>query len=125
MKRNQLLLIVAIGVAGTFILGKFASNLHHWFPVVFTLPGSYPYVDSFIMVMSIVTTFYMIQKKIECWVIWIVVDIVATCLYFVKGVKFYSIEYFIFTLIASFGLWHWIKEYKSYTAAGKEQPTAV
>lgn len=120
MKRSELLLTVVTGIAGTFILGKFASNLHHWFPVAFALPSAYPYTDSFIMVMSIVTTFYMIQKKIECWVIWIVVDIVATCLYFVKGVKFYSIEYFIFTLIASFGLWHWIQEYKSYAATGKE-----
>jgi nicotinamide mononucleotide transporter len=75
--------------------------------------------------MSIVSTFYMIQKKIECWVIWIIVDVVATYLYFIKGVKFYSVEYFIFTLIASFGLWHWIREYKSYRIAGNEKPGAT
>lgn len=125
MKRSQLMLTIAIGIAGTFILGKFASNLHHWFPAVFALPSAYPYIDSFITVMSIVTTFYMIQKKIECWVIWIIVDVVATYLYFIKGVKFYSVEYFIFTLIASFGLWHWIREYKSYGISGNEKSTAV
>lgn len=114
MKRNQLALTIALGISGTILMGSFARNLHHWFPVVFALPSAYPYMDSFIMVMSIVTTFFMIQKKIECWIIWIVVDIVATCLYFMKGVKFYSVEYFIFTLIALFGLLHWIKVYKSY-----------
>lgn len=121
MERKQLLLTIAIGIAGTLIIGKFASELHLLFPVIFTLPSAYPYTDSFIMVMSIVTTFYMIHKKIECWVIWIVVDVVATCLYYIKGVKFYSLEYFIFTLIASFGLWHWIRAYKSYAVTAENQ----
>lgn len=121
MKKRDILLTIITGTAGTFILGNFASNLHHWFPAVFAIPGAYPYVDSFITVMSIVTTFYMIQKKIECWIIWILVDLVATGLYFIKGVKFYSVEYFIFTLIASFGLYHWIKEYKSYAVASSSK----
>ena len=114
MKKAQLLFTVATTIAGTVLLGSFASRLHEWFPSVFSLPSAYPYVDSFIMVMSIITTFYMIQKKIECWVIWIIVDIVATWLYYIKGIKFYSLEYLIFTGIAAFGLWHWVKEYRSY-----------
>ena len=107
-------ILCVIGLAGTFLLGSIASNLHEWFPTIFALPSAYPYVDSFIMIMSIVTTFYMIEKKIESWIIWIVVDIIATWLYYVKGIKFYSAEYFIFTIIAAFGLWHWYKEYRSY-----------
>ena len=66
------------------------------------------------MVMSIVTTFYMIQKKIESWIIWIIVDVVAAYLYFVKGIKFYSFEYLVFTIIAAFGLWNWWREFNSY-----------
>lgn len=115
MKRGQLILTITTGIFGTFALGKFASSLHEWFPSVFSKPSAYPYVDSFITVMSIVTTFYMIQKKIECWIIWIIVDLVATCLYYIKGVKFYSVEYFVFCLIATFGLFHWVKEYKTYS----------
>lgn len=115
MKRSQLLLAVAIAIAGTFLLGQFASNLHEWFPNIFSKPSAYPYVDSFITVMSVLTTFYMIEKKIESWIIWILVDIIATFLYYIKGVKFYSIEYFIFTIIAAYGLVHWMKEYKSYS----------
>jgi len=57
----------------------------------------------------------MIQKKVECWIIWIVIDVVATYLYFLKGAKFFGVEYLIFTGIASFALWNWMKEYKSYT----------
>lgn len=115
MKRDQLILTIGIGLLGTLMLGKFASNLHQWFPVVFSIPSAYPYIDSFITVMSIVATFYMIQKKIECWIIWIMIDIIATYLYYIKGVKFYSVEFLIFTLIATYGLLIWIREHKSYS----------
>lgn len=114
MKIQQLGWISAIGLFGTFLFGYMASRLHEWLPQWFTLPSAFPYGDSFILVMSIVTTFLMIQKKIECWAIWIIIDVVATILYFVKGAKFYGIEYFVLTVLAAFGLWHWIKEYRSY-----------
>jgi len=114
MKLNQFTAIALIGLAGTFLFGYLASNLHEWFPVLFSLPSSFPYADSFILVMSIVTTFLMIQKKIECWILWIIIDLVATVLYFVKGAKFYSVEYFVLTVLAAWGLWHWIKEFRSY-----------
>lgn len=117
MNRNQLLLICIAGSIGTVMVGLLASRLHEWFPGVFQLPSDYPYVDSFILVMSVVTTFFMIQKKIESWIIWILVDVVATYLYFIKDAKFYSLEYLVFTIIAAFGLWNWMREHRSYKSA--------
>lgn len=111
---RKFLILCAISTAGTILLGSLASNLHLWFPIVFPEPSAYPYADSFIMVMSITTTFYMIEKKIESWIIWIIVDVLATWLYFVRNIKFFAFEYLVFTVIASFGLWHWYREYKSY-----------
>ncbi|MEO5980213.1 MAG: nicotinamide riboside transporter PnuC [Chryseolinea sp.] len=110
MGLKKFLRLCSIGLIGTLILGKLASNLHEWFPSVFTIPSAYPYADSFLTVMSIVTTFVMIEKKFESWIIWIVVDITATWLYFAKGIKFFAVEYLIFCFIASYGLWHWIRE---------------
>lgn len=114
---KQFLLVFTVCIAGTFILGSLASQLHHWFAEVFPLPSAYPYIDSFITVMSIATTFLMIEKKIESWVIWIIVDVVATILYYVKGVKFYSFEYLVFTALATYGLYNWIREYRTYKLA--------
>jgi len=114
MSWKQFLFIFLAGILGTIVLGSLASRLHEWFPVVFLTPSAFPYVDSFITVMSIVTTFFMIEKKIESWIIWIIVDVVATYIYFIKGVKFYSFEYFVFTILAIFGLWNWIREFKAY-----------
>lgn len=114
MPWKQFLFIFGISILGTFVLGSMASHLHEWFPKIFPTPSAFPYVDSFITVMSVVTTFSMIQKKIESWIIWIIVDVIAAYLYFIKGVKFFSLEYFVFTVLASFGLWNWIREYRTY-----------
>jgi nicotinamide mononucleotide transporter len=114
LRMNQFVLLLVISVGGTLFLGLLSSRLHEWFPNLFALPSAFPYVDSFITVMSITTTFLMIQKKVECWIIWIIIDIVATGLYYVKGVKFLSVEYFVFTILAAYGLWNWMQEYKRY-----------
>lgn len=115
MKPMQFLLLLLLGVFGTFLIGTLAANLHEWFPLLFHLPSAYPFVDSFILVMSVITTFLMVQKKIECWIIWIIIDVVATYLYYLKEARFFALEYFIFTLIASFALWNWWREYKNYS----------
>lgn len=117
MDRKQLVLITGIGITGTIAFGLFASRLHDFFPMIFTKPSASPFLDSFITVMSIVATYYMIQKKIECWIIWIAIDIVATGLYFIRDIKFYSLLYFALTVLATFGFYHWRKEYKSYQEA--------
>jgi nicotinamide mononucleotide transporter len=95
-------IIGLFGIVGTVAFGLFAKNLHELIPVLFTKPSAFPFVDSFITVMSIVATYYMIQKKIESWLIWLLVDIIATYLYFIRDIKLYGVLYFIFCLIAVF-----------------------
>jgi nicotinamide mononucleotide transporter len=114
MRWQQFALLSVTGLIGTYLVGTFAKNLHEIFPVVFNKPSAFPYADSFVTVMSIVTTFFMIQKKIESWIIWIIVDTIAAYLYFAKGIKFVGIEYIVFCFIAAYGLWHWVREYRSY-----------
>ncbi|MDW8331850.1 MAG: nicotinamide riboside transporter PnuC [Cyclobacteriaceae bacterium] len=114
MPRRQLLQVVVLGLTGTVLMGALASRLHEWFPVIFHKPSAFPYLDSFVTVMSILTTFLMIEKKIESWIIWIVVDAVATGMYFVKGIKFVALEYLIFCFIAAYGFRNWMMEYKRY-----------
>jgi nicotinamide mononucleotide transporter len=114
MNRGQLVITTTTALLGTTVMAFFASNLHEWIPSVFSKPSASPFLDSFITVMSILATFYMVQKKIECWMIWLVIDIVATYVYFIRDLKFYSLLYFFFCIIAAFAIWNWIREYKSY-----------
>lgn len=117
LKRKHALVISFLGLTGTFLFGSFADNIHEIFPVLFPKESAFPYLDSFVTVMSIITTFLMINKKIESWIFWIIIDVIATYMYFVKGIKFVALEYLAFCFIAAFGLWNWTREYRSYQSA--------
>ncbi|RRB06504.1 nicotinamide riboside transporter PnuC [Larkinella rosea] len=108
-------LLMGVGAVATVLFGAIAQNLHEWFPVMFSLPSAYPYLDSFTSVMSIIATFLLIRKKLECWYVWLLVDLISTYMYFTKGVKVLGIEYGFYCLIAFVGAWHWTREYRSYT----------
>src|SRR5687767_2604336 len=117
LDRKQFWIIFIAGVAGTFLFGTLARNIHDIFPRIFPIPSAFPYLDSFVTVMSIITTFLMINKKIESWIFWILIDVIAAYMYFVKGIKFVGLEYLAFCFIAAFGLWNWMREYRSYQVA--------
>ena len=104
-------ILSGIGVLGTIVMGNFSANLHELAPNLFSLPSAFPYMDSFTTVMSIVATFMMIRKKVETWWIWLVVDVIATYMYYIKDVKLYTLLYFVFVIIAAFGAWEWTKRY--------------
>lgn len=117
MSAKLIAVFMTIALAGTFTLGTLAKNLHDFFPSLFSKPSAFPYADSFVTVMSIVATYLMVQKKVECWAVWLLVDAIACYLYFAKEIKFVGIEYVVFCFIAAFGLWNWAKEVKSYQHA--------
>jgi nicotinamide mononucleotide transporter len=115
MNSKESMLVAIVGIAGTLLLGIFARNLSEIFPQVFSKPSAAPFVDSFITVLSIIATYYLVQKKIESWVMWLVVDIVAAILYFTRDIKLTSFLFFIYCLIAAFALWNWVREYRGYS----------
>jgi len=107
--RNKLLLAAAIFIV-SLLSGFLFSNIHLYLPEYFKVKAAYPFIDSFVMVSSIVATVLLAKKKIENWYLWIAVDLVCVVLYFKKGVYFLSIEYFIFLGLASYGFYHWKKQ---------------
>jgi nicotinamide mononucleotide transporter len=112
--QRQNALYLGFIIIGTSLMGYFMSNIHNYFPLFFNLPASYPYLDAFTTVLSFVATILLIYKKIESWPLWILVDVVGIGLYFTKGVIFVSLLYFIFLILASKGLYNWIKIHQSY-----------
>lgn len=106
----------AVVVMVTVTLGTFASNLHEWIPSLFKLPSAFPYADSFVLATSIVATYLMVEKKVECWAAWLLTDTVATYLYFSKGILLIAILYFSFCLIALAGFRNWSREARQVPA---------
>jgi len=111
--RNFGLILLGGGLA-TVAFGTAAGRLHEWFPVLFTKPSAFPYLDSFTSVMSIVATYLLIQEKVETWYVWLVVDALSAYMYFVKGVKLIGIEYAVYCLVALVGVYNFTREYRQY-----------
>lgn len=110
MSRRMASVYGLILLTGTILTGILVQQFHRWMPAYFPLPATYPFADSFVMVASILATFLLAKKRIETWVLWIVVDVVSVVLYFMKDTYFLSLEYVVFLGLATFGLLQWRKK---------------
>lgn len=97
-------------IAGTIITGFLFANIHFYLPEYFKTEAAFPFADSFVMVLSIIATILLAQKKVETWYLWIVVDIVCVFLFFKKGIIFLTLEYLVFLGMAIYGLLNWKKK---------------
>jgi nicotinamide mononucleotide transporter len=111
IKQNSVLALIII--VGTAVMSYFTINLSSWLPQYFPNPVSLPILDAFTTVMSFVAQWLLMKKKLESWVLWILIDAIDIGLYWYKGVKFVSLEYLLFFFIAIFGLINWLKIYKN------------
>jgi nicotinamide mononucleotide transporter len=96
-------------ILGTVLLGYLTANFNVWWPQFFPESASYPYLDAFTTVLSFAATILLIQKKVESWYMWILVDIIGIWLYYTKGVVFVSLLYIVFLVLAAQGLFKWKK----------------
>lgn len=111
-QRQQILMVVSVFIS-TLLIGYLMTNAHSWAPSVFPTEAAFPYADTLVMVMSIFGNLLLMVKKIESWILWVLVDIIAPVLYFQKGILLITFEYVIFLGLASFALVNWLKIYKS------------
>lgn len=79
-----------------------------WILVTFT-DSTVPVADAFTTALSIVGLWMLAKKYAEQWLVWLVVDLVCSCLYWYKGIPFYSVLYAIYTVIAWFGYRKWLR----------------
>jgi len=114
MSGFSFLLLFIITLTASAAAGYSISGIHRIFPVIFPEPSSFPYADSFVAVMSITAQVLLSIKKRENWILWIITDITAAVIYFMKGVYLVGIEYVIFGFIASAGLWNWNRIFNNY-----------
>ncbi len=92
-------------LAGTIILGALG-----WGYVMRTYTNAdFAYFDAFITVSSLLAQYLLTQKKIDNWIIWIIVDLVAIPIYLLKGLYFTSGLYVVYLLLCISGFLAWRK----------------
>lgn len=101
---TQLLLFAVLALAVTIAHGALLHQL---------TDASFPFIDSAILVLSIIAQFLLMRRKLETWVFWFVVDAIATPLYAAKGLYLTSFIYFLFLLNAIWGLVHWYRLWRA------------
>lgn len=122
---KQNLIYAGIILAGTLVLTFVVTHLDNWLPKYFPVEASFAFLDALTTVMSFMAQYLLIRKKIENWVLWILLDIIGIWLYWVKGVRFISFEYVLFFFIASYGLWGWIKEIRNKNHTNENGQTKI
>lgn len=68
-----------------------------------------PYPDAAIAMMSVTAQVLMVLRRIENWIYWIAVDCLAIWLFWIRDLAPTSGLYLVFLVMASIGLWQWIK----------------
>lgn len=101
IKGKEILIMLVLGFGLSFIVGYFFANY---------TDAAFPYWDSHLTVWGIIATYAMAKKIIEHWLLWIIIDINCTALYFIKELYAFAPLYFIFTLLAVYGYFTWKKD---------------
>lgn len=91
-----IVIFCAIFIAIAFILIQFTDS-------------TVPYGDSFTTSLSIIAMWMLAHKYIEQWLLWIVVNVASTILYFWKGLDATAMLFIIYSIIPFFGYFKWKK----------------
>jgi len=97
MNKREWLIVIFIGVI---------LNYAGWMILDYT-DDTLPFWDSFTTIWAIIGTWMMAEKKLENWLIWIIVDFVSVWMYFYKDLYFTMILYGIYTVMAVIGYIEW------------------
>lgn len=73
-------------------------------------PGVIPLGDAFASATAYTGMWLMAKKKVESWLWWIATNTASIPLYFIKGLVFTSVFYFVLLLMAFFGLVEWMRK---------------
>ncbi len=69
-----------------------------------------PNIDGFLTAGSLVGQFLLSRKKVENWIVWIIVDILYVGLYVYKGLMLTAVLYALFVVLAGIGLVVWQRD---------------
>lgn len=105
--RRELALIAAFIAASTgflwWLLGKLGGAAKFWDALTTSISLSAQWLQS--------------QKKLECWHLWILADVVYVPLYISRGLNLTALLYGVFLCLAVIGLLAWQKSVKTWPIA--------
>jgi nicotinamide mononucleotide transporter len=100
-------LLAGLAVAGIIPIGL---ALDRW------TDSTVPWWDTIPVVLSLVAQWMISHKKLENWLVWIVVDLISIPLFAYKGLYLTSALYVVFLVLCCVGLRAWLKTWRAARA---------
>ncbi len=101
--------VVVAGAAWGFVLSKLGTD---WFTDIFSADPT-PWLDSYSLMLTLLAQFLSAQKKWDCWIVWLVVNITNITLYLSAGLVFMPIVSALYLVNGIWSLWTWFRLYKN------------
>lgn len=95
-------------IAGWIVAGALLTAAHGWAMARYT-DAALPWWDAFILIFSLIAQWLQARKHLENWAGWMIVNVVAVGVYWVKDLKLTSGLYVLFFGMAVFGHLAWRK----------------
>ena len=104
-----ILIVIVAGAAWGFVLSKLGTA---WFVGTFE-PDPQPWLDSFVLMLTLLAQVLSAQKKWDCWVVWLMVNLANITLYLSAGLVFMPIVSALYLINGIWSLWTWFHLYKN------------
>lgn len=98
----------AFAIGGSLAL----SAVIGWFMSRHTA-AAFPYLDAFVTVSSVVTTYMVARKVLENWLYWLVVDSLALYLYWQRELYLYVGLFALYLVLVVIGLARWHRDWRA------------
>ena len=98
----------ALAIGGSVVL----SAMIGWFMSRHTV-AVFPYLDAFVTVSSVVTTYMVARKILENWLYWLVVDSLSLYLYWQRELYFYVGLFALYLVLVLLGWIRWQRDWRA------------
>jgi nicotinamide mononucleotide transporter len=78
--------------------------------------AAFPYLDAFVTVSSVVTTYLVARKILENWLYWLVIDSLALYVYWQRELYFFAALFALYLVLVVIGLARWHRDWRAQIA---------
>ena len=75
--------------------------------------AAFPYLDSFVTIASLVTTYMVAKKILENWIYWLVIDSLSLYVYVMRGLPLYAALFAVYLVLIVVGFVRWQRDWRA------------
>jgi nicotinamide mononucleotide transporter len=102
--RTPLAKLLQLCSVGVLVVAGYGYLLHRF------TDAYAPFVDSAILAFSVLGQLLLVQRRIETWGCWLLVNTLAVPVYWQRGLHLTSVLYAVYWINALVSFWHWRRE---------------